>query len=141
MSAEFFLDTNLFVYSFDERFPDKQERSQDLIATALETRRGVISWQVVQEFINVARHKFEAPLSLDELNEYIDRVLEPLCVVHSSASLYRKALGVQLETQYRFYDSLIVAAALEAGCQQLYSEDLQSGRSINSLQVVDPYAA
>jgi|GEM_PF-1641479 hypothetical protein len=54
MSAEFFLHTNLFVHSFDKRFPDEQARYQDLIATALEMRRGVNSWQVVQEFINVA---------------------------------------------------------------------------------------
>ena len=66
MSNEFFLDTNLSVYSFDERFPNKQERSQYLIATVLEMRRGAVSLQVAQELIIVVRHKFEIPLSLEE---------------------------------------------------------------------------
>ena len=66
MSDEFFLDTNLSVYSLDERFPDKQERSQYLIATVLEMRRGAVSLQVAQELIIVVRHKFEITLSLGE---------------------------------------------------------------------------
>ena len=56
MSNEFFLDTNLSVYSLDERFPNKQERSQYLIATVLEMRRGAVSLQVAQELIIVVRH-------------------------------------------------------------------------------------
>ena len=98
MSDEFFLDTNLSVYSLDERFPDKQETPQYLIATVLEMRRGAVSLQVAQELIIVIRHKFEIPLSLEDLNEYFERILEPLCIVHFSTSLYREALSVQLET-------------------------------------------
>lgn len=141
MSAEFFLDTNILVYSFDQRFPHKQTRARELISRALTDRTGIISWQVVQEFINVARHKFATPLSLEELTTYLDQVLTPLCNLHSEPAVYRQALSVQLETQYRFYDCLIVAAASRAGCTTLYSEDLQHGREIGGLTIINPFGA
>lgn len=139
MSADFFLDTNVLVYSFDRRIPEKQKRAQDLVGQALSERSGAISWQVAQEFLNVARHKFAAPLSLEESIAYLDQVLIPLCSVQSSPSLYRSALSIQLDTQYRFYDCLIVAAAIEIGCKTLYSEDLQAGRDIKGLTIVNPF--
>ncbi len=139
MSAEYFIDTNILVYSFDKRFPEKQCRAQALIAQALEKRNGTISWQVVQEFMNVARHKFEVPLSLEELAAYLDQVLTPLCRIHSAPGIYRQALALQLDTQYRFYDCLIVAAAAQSGCKALYSEDLQTDRKIGNLTIVNPF--
>ena len=140
MSAEYFLDTSVLVYSFDKRSPEKQRIAQDLVGTALQERSGVISWQVVQEFLNVARHKFQSPLSLEESRAYYDQVLRPLCAIHPDFAIYARALSVQLETQYRYYDSLIVAAAECAGCSTLYSEGLQAGRSIGNLTIVNPFA-
>lgn len=140
MSAEFFLDTNVLVYSFDPRFPEKQRVAQRLVGDALQDRSGVISWQVVQEFLNVARHKFQQPLSLEEARTCFDQILRPLCAVQSEFAIYERALSVQLETQYRFYDSLIVAAAEHAGCSMLYSEDLQADRSIGKVTIVNPFS-
>lgn len=62
----FFLDTNIFVYTFDIRSPLKRARANDLVACALDTRRGVISNQVVQEFLNVATRKFVKPMLAPE---------------------------------------------------------------------------
>ncbi|MFO7729999.1 MAG: hypothetical protein R6V86_04450 [Spirochaetia bacterium] len=66
MSDSFFLDTNLLVYSFDSKAHEKQERAQQLIRLALEGQ-GAISRQVIQEFSNVALHKFEKPMGRDDL--------------------------------------------------------------------------
>jgi len=55
MGGRYFLDTNVLVYTFDDRAPAKQRRARKLVAEALETRRGLVSTQVVQEFLNVAR--------------------------------------------------------------------------------------
>lgn len=139
MSAEYFLDTNILVYSFDTDAPTKQATAQDLIATALRRGCGSISWQVVQEFINVARHKWETPLSESDALEYGATTLEPLCKVFPSPTIWRLALSLQAESQYRFYDSLIVAAALQSGAKILYSEDLQSGRRFGDLEIRNPF--
>lgn len=139
MSADYFLDTNVLVYSFDENAPAKQDAARQLIAGALRQGCGVISWQVVQEFLNVALHKWEKPMGVEDVNEYLNGTLEPLCGVFPSATLWRSALSLQIQSQYRFYDSLIVASALQCGAKILYSEDLQAGRRFGKLQVRNPF--
>ena len=139
MNADFFLDTNVLVYTFTPEEPEKCGRARALVRSALQTGRGVISWQVVQEFLAVALHKFQRPLALAEAEEYRETVLSPLCRVYPSMSLYRDALLLHLETRYRFYDALIVASALAAGVGILYSEDLQDGRVIRGLRIRNPF--
>jgi predicted nucleic acid-binding protein len=75
----FFLDTNIFVYSFDVTAPHKQQTARDLIRAALSTQRGVISAQVMQEFLNVALRKFTQPMTIAESQEYLKITLLPLC--------------------------------------------------------------
>ena len=93
----------------------------------------------MQEFINVASRKFPVPLHPDDLRSYAREILFPLCDIHSSVDLYKKAMDIAGETGFSFYDCLIIAGALEAGCRTLYSEDLQSGRSLNGLRIVNPF--
>jgi predicted nucleic acid-binding protein len=139
MSAEFFLDTNVLVYTFDASAAKKRARARELVQRALETGDGVISWQVVQEFLNVALHRFERPLTSREAVEYVDEVLSPLCRVFPSADLFRDALAIHNETSFRFYDSLIVACASASGARTLYTEDLQSGRELRGLRIENPF--
>lgn len=135
----FFLDTNVLVYSFDESSPAKQQTARHLIKTALQTQLGVISTQVAQEFLNVALRRFTPPLSTLEARSYLNQVLVPLCLHFPSAVYLEHALVVQAETGFSWYDSLIVAAALELGCTTLFSEDLQHKRVIRNLQIVNPF--
>lgn len=139
MSAKFFLDTNIMVYTFDVRAPKKKERAQELVEQALRTHEGVVSTQVVQEFLNVATTKFAIPLKLSDAQQYLQDVLNPLCSVFPSIDLYRQALVLQQDTKYSFYDALIIGGALQAGCEALYSEDLQHGQQIRGLQVLNPF--
>ena len=139
MSAEFFLDTNVLVYTFDASRPDRRARARELVETALESSAGVISYQVVQEFLNVATRKFVSPLSAPQALHYLTDVLDPLCSVYASIALYRRAVDLQDRWRYSFYDSLIIAAALQAGCRTLYSEDLQDGQAIESLSIINPF--
>jgi predicted nucleic acid-binding protein len=94
MSADYFLDTNVLVYSFDDNEPSKRDAARKLIAAALRRGSGVVSWQVVQEFLNVARHKWEKPMSAEDANAYLNGTLEPLCAVFPSATLWRSALSL-----------------------------------------------
>jgi len=139
MPAEFFLDTNIFVYSFDDSAPAKRDRARELVQMALDGN-GVISWQVAQEFLNVALHRFERPLTSREAAEYLDEVLAPLCRVFPTPDVLRDALATHTETGFHYYDSLIVAGAIASGARTLYTEDLQSGRELRGVQIENPFA-
>jgi predicted nucleic acid-binding protein len=71
MKDRFFLDTNIFVYSFDRNAPTKAVRAAKLIRRAIETRQGIVSYQVVQEFFNVALRRFAEPVSGAEAEQYL----------------------------------------------------------------------
>lgn len=140
-AARFFLDTNVLIYSFDINSKAKQKRASDLVDSALTTRRGVISYQVVQEFLNVATRKFAGVLSTGEAQLYLERVLMPLCHVFPDARLYSQALSISTEMRISFYDALIVRSAVAADCRILWTEDLQHGRRVGDLEIRDPFRA
>src|SRR5271169_125838 len=95
MNARFFLDTNIFVYSFDRGSGAKVQRATQLIRQAVATRKGVVSYQVVQEFFNVALRRFTQPMTVAEAEQYLGTVFRPLLTVHSSHALYAEALHLQ----------------------------------------------
>jgi predicted nucleic acid-binding protein len=139
MKGRFFLDTNVLVYSFDPGHTAKRKRAQSLIEDALSTREGFISYQVIQEFLNVALRKFAAPMSVPEAKSYLTRVLDPLCDVFPSVALYHKVLDVRESTGWGLYDAVIVASALQGGAKVLYTEDLQSSRRVEGLFIQNPF--
>jgi predicted nucleic acid-binding protein len=126
-----FFDTNVVVYA--QEAGAKGNRARELLSGG-----GKLSVQVLNEFTAVSRRKQEKRWL--EIGEAISDVLElvdpPLALtfeVHESAR-------VLAEThQLSFYDALIVAAAIGAGCDILYSEDLQHRRSIGRLAIVNPF--
>ena len=87
----------------------------------------------------MATRKAKVVLDAASASRYLDVVLEPLMVVPASTRLYRDGLAIQARYRFSFYDSMIVAAALSAGCMTLYSEDLQHGQRIEGMTVVDPF--
>jgi len=137
----YFLDTNIFVYTFDDSTPQKQQIARQLIKHALESQQGIISTQVVQEFLNVAQRKFATPLKTADARLYLSAVLLPLCQHIPSITFYDFVLLLQNEVSFSLYDTLIVAAALEAGCKTLLSEDLQNGQIIRGLTILNPFAS
>lgn len=135
-----FLDTNVFVYTFDARAPAKRKRARTLVKESLASGDGCVSSQVANEFTNLALRKFQVPLTSDECRAYFDNVLAPMCHVGWSPDLFRRALELHGRTQLSWYDALIVSAALEGGCETLYSEDLQDGQRFGDLIVRNPFA-
>jgi len=140
MSARFFLDTNIFVYSFDRTSAAKSRRATQLIREAVSTRKGIVSYQVVQEFFNLALRRFAQPMTVPEVEQYLSAVFRLLLAVQSSPALLSKALRLTARHRLSWYDSLIVAAAIEGGCGLLYSEDLQHGQRFEELKVENPFA-
>jgi len=139
MSARYFLDTNIFVYSLDVTVPEKARRATALIRDGLESGSGIVSYQVVQEFFSVAFRRFAKPMSPFAAEEYLNTTFRPLLVVHSSPALFVSALRVYAQHHFSWYDSMIVAAAQEARCSILYSEDMQDGQRVDDLRIEDPF--
>lgn len=139
MSDRFFLDTNIFVYSFDQTAPAKAHQAAQLIRSALAARKGIVSYQVVQEFFNVALHRFSQPMRLADAEQYLATVFRPLVAVHSSPALYAEALRLQSQSQLSWHDALIVSSALQAQCNILFTEDLQQGQQFGPLRIANPF--
>lgn len=139
MKDKIFLDTNIFVYSFDPTDKNKQKIAQRLIKNALENHTGIISAQIIQEFFNVAAKKFKSPPSHETCREYLEKIFVPLCEIFPSIRLLTEALSIREETKYGFYDSLIISAALQGNCHFLYTEDMQDGQNIRGVKILNPF--
>lgn len=139
MNDKFFLDTNVLIYTFDTRIPAKQQKARQLVTDAITTKQGLISFQVIQEFLNVASRKFAHPLSPKDCQVYLDQVLAPLCEVFPSIDLYNQTIELTERWGYSFYDCLIITAALEADCKILYSEDFQHQQKIQETTIINPF--
>jgi len=133
-----FLDANVILYLFS-RDGRKRGIAENIVDTALHSDAS-ISFQVVQEVLNVMTRRAGDSMYPDDPHESLEDVLVPLWSVMPSQRLYERALAVQSRYRYSFYDSLIIAAALEAGCSRLYSEDLQNGQRIEGLTITNPFA-
>ena len=139
MKDRFFLDTNIFAYTFDSSASTKQKRALDLIIHGIKTRKAVVSYQVVQEFFNLALRKFSHPMNVAEAEQYLQTVFQPLLAIHSSYTLFSQALRLEDKHRLSWYDALIVAAAVESQCTILFSEDMHDGHRFGELQIKNPF--
>ena len=137
MSAEDFLDTNVFIYLFDETDDFKRRRAESVVQSAIDGRSGCISYQIVQETLNVLTGRLNIGQQVAEV--LMDTTLAPLWTIYPSPTLFRLGLDVRARYRFSYYDSLIVAAALQAGCTRLYTEDMQHGQVIDGLTIEDPF--
>jgi predicted nucleic acid-binding protein len=140
MSGDF-IDSNVIVYRFDSHDIRKQAVAVELLRNALAASDAAISFQVVQEVLNTVTRRLTPPFNADEARQLLSSVLVPLWRVMPTPALYERALDTQSRFRYSFYDSLIIAAALEAGCTRLLSEDLQAGQNVDGLRIEDPFAS
>lgn len=137
MNAINFLDSNIFIYLLDSSNENKQQAALELVQDGLEKGKACISYQVVQETLNIMLRKIG--VSTGEAHTFFNTVLAPLWTFSPTQAFYRHGLDIQARYQLSFYDSLIVAAALGAGCNTLYSEDLQHGQQIEKLSIINPF--
>ena len=141
MNGADFLDTNVLVYAVDRDSPAKRGIAQTLVATALSRQTAVISFQVVQETLQALTRGSRVVASAADAEDFLEKVLTPLWKVHPSVAIYARALRIQSGQGFSFYDSLIVASALESGCKRLLTEDLQHGQRIDGLRIENPFLA
>ena len=140
MSVDF-IDSNVFIYLFDPTDDRKRQIAHAVVEAALGSDRGCISFQVVQETLRVITGKLAKPISTESAQAFLQDSLLPLWRVMPSEALYTRCLQLRERWQLSFYDALIVAAALQAGCKRLLSEDLQHGQRIEGLRTENPFRA
>jgi predicted nucleic acid-binding protein len=133
-----FVDTNVLVYAEDRDARAKHEVARELIVKLWDNRSGVLSVQVLQEFyVNVTR-KLKKPLSLAKAKEIVNEYLTWTVVVNTG-QLLTDAIELQQKAQLSFWDAMVVGAAIEAECTELYSEDLNDGQRFGSVVIVNPF--
>lgn len=132
-----FIETNVFVYAdAADAADDKQACATALIAQHLRAGSGVISTQVLHEFVNLAVRTLALPL--DIVRQRV-RLYSRFETVGSSAASALEALDLHALNQISFWDALILQAARQSGCVQLLSEDLQAGAVIAGVRIVNPF--
>lgn len=132
-----FFDTNILLYADDADAGAKTGVARDLLRRSMTARTGVVSTQVLQEFYVNARRKLglDGPSARSRIEVYL-----AFEVVTVTPSLLLAAVDLNRLDSLSFWDALIVRAAEAAGCDTLYSEDLQAGRRFGPVRVVNPFA-
>jgi len=138
MSDRAFFDTNILLYPLQENAPEKREQAHLLLARYA-PQQGVISYQVLQEFCNACFKRFSPEPRRERVQGLLIGLLEQYEVVPWSPALLPVALDIRYRYRYSWYDSLILAAAIESKCETLYSEDMQHMQKIDGLTIVNPF--
>ena len=136
MNDKVFLDTNVVIYSYSEDEPKKQEIANDILEQY--NNQIIISNQVINELSNTLFRKFK--LDANEVREVILELNDNFPIVNFNLQTQLK--GIELKGKYKlqFYDSMILATALENGCNIIFSEDMQHNQVIeNRLTIINPF--
>jgi predicted nucleic acid-binding protein len=131
-----FLDSNILVYADDRHDPVKQRKAVEVIREQLEQRTGVVSLQVLQEyFVNVTKkQKLDAEIARHKVEIY-----SRFSVAEPAVSDVLAAIDLYRFHGFSFWDALIVRMAKQSGCRLLLSEDMQHGRIVDGVEIVNPF--
>ncbi|MFI5397808.1 MAG: PIN domain-containing protein [Candidatus Binatia bacterium] len=136
MPARSFFDTNVLAYTDDHDSPTKQSRALALFEEARRAGAGAVSTQVMQEYFVTVTRKLGVPVDVArrkvELFARLGLVVIDLADVLAAIDLHRLH-------QIAFWDALVVRAAQRANCSALYTEDMQHGRRIDGLSILNPF--
>ena len=135
MSDSIFLDTNILVYAYSDTELQKQTIARKLVSENI----SFISTQVLQELSNTLSRKFKK--SWPEITDAVKEVSLSNLVHANSEATIQQAIKIADQYKFSFYDSLIIAAALECKCSKLYSEDMSHGQVIEKqITIINPFA-
>jgi len=129
-----FVDSNILLYCYSDTEPEKKARAIDISKGT----NVFISTQVLKEFSNILSKKFK--FEWKDIANAIDEVVTNYMIFINHPDTIKSACAIADKYQFSFYDSLIIASALEANCKILYTEDLQHNQLIeNKLRIVNPF--
>lgn len=138
------VDTNVLVYRFDPRFPDKQRIATEVLRQGIRSGNLLLAQQSVVEFVAVVTRQLEGAarlLSLTDATREAEELLLQFDVVHPNDEIVRLALRGAAAYQLRWFDAHLWAYAEHHGLEELLSEDFQHDRRYGTVRVVNPFAA
>jgi predicted nucleic acid-binding protein len=136
MTGPFFVDTNVLVYADDRSAGPRRDAARRLIRSCFREGQAHLSTQVLIEFFAVATRKLGMPAAAARRRVEIYAGLE---VFRPSVDDLLGAIDLHRLHELSIWDALIVRAALATGCRVLFTEDLQHGRRLDGLEIVNPF--
>lgn len=137
------VDTNVLVYRFDSRFPEKQSRAEELLREGIERDTARLAHQAIVEFVAATtrvKRGGQPILSIENARREAEDFLHQFVVLYPNESLLRLALRGQAAYQLNWFDAHMWAYAEHYGLDTILSEDFQSGRLYGSVLAIDPFA-
>ncbi|GBU19929.1 MULTISPECIES: PIN domain-containing protein [Methylobacterium] len=137
MTDRVFVDTNVFLYARDDRFPDKRVTALRWLETLADREAVVVSPQVLGEIHNVVL-RGRLPIAPEEARR-TTLALEAWSRGATDLELIAQAWTLRTETGFQWWDCVVLAAAIRAGCRYLLSEDYQHGRTVRGTTILNPF--
>lgn len=133
-----FVDTPVLIYADDERDPDKHAKARAWIGQLWERRAGRISSQILNEYYVVVTRKLRPGLPQGDARAKVRRfqLWQPWQIDHQTVE---SAWGIEARFGFHYWDALLLAAAAQAGCSVLLSEDMQHGQQIDRVRILNPF--
>ncbi len=137
------VDTNVLVYLVDADEPVKQSQARELMdSLAMDGSDTVLLWQAAVEFLACLRRwESRGKISPEQLTRYWRQVESMLPIIPPTAQVIDRALGLSSRHSLSHWDSLLLAACIDAGAGTLYSEDLSDGMTYDSVTVMNPFVS
>jgi len=134
--TKIFIDTNILIYTVDAHDAEKQIRARSIVKSVVENDLPVISTQILQEFYSASTTKLKVdPLIAKNLVHNFGNME----VVPVDPHTIEQGIDISILCRISFWDGLVVAAAEQANCEILFSEDLNNGQTIRGIKILNPF--
>jgi predicted nucleic acid-binding protein len=135
---KFFLDSNIFIYSFDAMEVAKRSRAIEVVDRISRARSGVISVQVLNEsYVNWTRRS-RISMPPDEASGMVNLLIRRFRVLDLTLDCVETAIRLTMQHSLQYWDALLCATALKSGVSYLLSEDMQDGRELEGIRIINP---
>jgi predicted nucleic acid-binding protein len=133
-----FVDTNILVYAYDASSGEKHKKAQGIMESCWNSGNGIISSQVLQEFFVSVTKKIAKPLDTSTAKEIVKDFLKWKTII-IDGEIILEAIDVHVRYKYSFWDSMIIASAVEGGAKTVFSEDLSDKHVIKGITINNPF--
>ena len=138
MKDKIFLDTNILVYAHDRSSGDKNVVAKEIMDYLWESKKGVISVQVLQEFFVCVTQKILKPLPIKNARMILE-YLSTWEVVANDKYITLRAIEIQERYRFSYWDSLIIQAAIQGRARLVFTEDLPGSHAVKDLKIINPF--
>lgn len=133
-----FLDSNILIYAYDVSSGKKNEVAKNLVMELWNSRKGIISIQVIQEFFVNITCKVPKPIDVDTAEIIIKDLLYWEIFVNNETSIL-EAIKIHKKYKFSFWDAMILQAAVKGGAELLYTEDMTHGQVVHGVHILNPF--